>query len=162
MIHRYIIEVTDEVKGFEKAIERLDREWGIEELEPYEDAISREAVIQIIANKLNPCTDMFKCLEMSEIKEDVENLPSVTPKFTDTEIQKMQELEQAQLDKAYELGKAEMQPCEDCISRTELLSRIDAERKHLLELKMDGAEHIIVHHARRIIEDMPSVAGSED
>ena len=51
----------------------------------------------------------------------------------------------------------EQQPCEDCISRQELLSRIDAERKHLLDIKMDGAEHIIVHHARRIIEDMPSV-----
>jgi hypothetical protein len=59
----------------------------------------------------------------------------------------------------HEIKKIE--PCEDCISRTELLSRIDAERKHLLDLKMDGAEHIIVHHARRIIEDMP-VAGSED
>lgn len=48
------------------------------------------------------------------------------------------------------------QPCEDCISRERLLARIDEERKHLLDLKMDGAEHIIVHHARRIIEDMPS------
>lgn len=59
------------------------------------------------------------------------------------------------------LGKAikalEQEPCEDCISRTELLSRIDAERKYLLNFKMDGAEHIIVHHARRIIEDMPPV-----
>ncbi len=54
----------------------------------------------------------------------------------------------------------EQQPCEDCISRQKLLSRIDAERKHLLEIKMDGAEHIIVHHARRIIEDMPSVTPS--
>lgn len=51
----------------------------------------------------------------------------------------------------------EQQPCEDCISRTELLARIDAERKHLLDIKMDGAEHIIVHHARRIIVDMPSI-----
>lgn len=51
----------------------------------------------------------------------------------------------------------EQQTCEDCISRTELLSRIDEERKHLLDLNMDGAEHVIVHHARRIIEDMPSV-----
>jgi hypothetical protein len=61
--------------------------------------------------------------------DEIEQLPSVTPQQT----------------------------CEDCISRTKLLSRIDAERKHLLDLKMDGAEHIIVHHARRIIEDMPSV-----
>ena len=54
--------------------------------------------------------------------------------------------------------------CEDCISRTALLEKIDEERKHLLALKMDGAEHIIVHHARRIIEDMPSVTpkASED
>ena len=51
----------------------------------------------------------------------------------------------------------EQEPCEDCISRAELLAKIDEERKHLLNLKMDGAEHIIVHHARRIIEDMPSV-----
>ena len=51
----------------------------------------------------------------------------------------------------------EQEQSEDCISRTKLLSRIDAERKHLLDLKMGGAEHIIVHHARRIIEDMPSV-----
>jgi len=51
----------------------------------------------------------------------------------------------------------EQNPCEDCISRTELLSKIDAERKYLLNLKMDGAEHIIVHHARRIIEEMTSV-----
>ena len=51
-------------------------------------------------------------------------------------------------------GAEEIEPCDDCISRTELLSRIDEERKHLLNLKMDGAEHIIVHHARRIIEDM--------
>ena len=51
----------------------------------------------------------------------------------------------------------EQEPCDDCISRAELLSRIDTERKHLLSLKMDGAEHIIVHHARRIIEDMPPV-----
>lgn len=52
--------------------------------------------------------------------------------------------------------------CDDCISRTALLAKIDEERKHLLDLKMDGAEHIIVHHARRIIEDMPTVTGSED
>lgn len=56
----------------------------------------------------------------------------------------------------------EQQPCEDCISRTELLSKIDAERKYLLNLKMDGAEHIIVHHARRIIEDMPPVTPQRD
>ena len=56
----------------------------------------------------------------------------------------------------------EQQTCEDCISRTELLAKIDAERKHLLDLKMDGAEHIVVHHARRIVEEMPSVTPKTD
>ena len=50
------------------------------------------------------------------------------------------------------------QPCEDAISRTEALRLIDEERQHLLSLNMDGAEHIIVHYARRIIEDMPSAS----
>ena len=56
----------------------------------------------------------------------------------------------------------EQQTCEDCISRTELLAKIDEERKHLLDLKMDGAEHIVVHHARRIVEEMPSVTPKTD
>ena len=34
----------------------------------------------------------------------IEALPSAQPEFTDSEIQKMQELEQAQIKKAYELG----------------------------------------------------------
>ena len=66
-------------------------------------------------------------------------------------------LEQTELNPSYNSVKSELNPCEDCISRNELLSRIDAERKHLLDIKMDGAEHVIVHHARRIIEDMPSI-----
>lgn len=56
----------------------------------------------------------------------------------------------------YVIAMLEQQPC-DCISREALLAKIDEERKHLLALKMDGAEHIVVHHARRIIEDMPPV-----
>ena len=125
------------------------------EQEPCEDCVSRKAIKE---KKVYSKERHEYIVPVAEI----DWLPSVTPKFTDAEIQKMQELEQAQLDKAYELGRAEMQPCDDCISRTALLAKIDEERKHLLNLKMDGAEHIIVHHARRIIEDMPSVAGSED
>lgn len=62
-----------------KALEQQPSEPRTNLAETSQDCISREAVIQIIENKLNPCTDMFKCLEMSEIKEDVEHLPSVTP-----------------------------------------------------------------------------------
>lgn len=180
-----------------------------------EDAISREEAILHISERLYETAmnnqgykiTMDKACEdiaVDRLKTWINELPSVTPKFTDTEIQKMQELEQAQLEKAYELGRAEVQPYDDAISRAEalkhshieydddgeghrviyaedikdlpsvtpktsedyiskavLLARIDEERKHLLDLKMDGAEHILVHHARRIIEDMPTVAGSE-
>ena len=68
MIHRYIIEATDEVKGFEEAIERLDRDWGIEELEPCEYSISRQAVLDIVNNPLN--------IRLDEI---IKKLPPVTP-----------------------------------------------------------------------------------
>ena len=33
MIHRYILELTDEVKGFKEEVERLEMKYGIEELE---------------------------------------------------------------------------------------------------------------------------------
>ena len=46
------------------------------------------------------------------------------------------------------------EPCEDCISRKALLAEIDKERDWLLNHNMYAAEHIVVHHARRIIEDM--------
>ena len=45
MIRRYIIEGEDSLKGFHEAIEKLEREWGAEEIEPCEDCISREAVL---------------------------------------------------------------------------------------------------------------------
>ena len=91
--------------------------------------------------------------------EALEQQPCVmyTKDLSDDEIKKFVE----------EMKKVRVQvvlkePCEDCISRAALLARIDEERKHLLDLKMDGAEHIIVHHARRIIEDMPPVTPQRD
>ena len=45
----------------------------------------------------------------------------------------------------------------DLIYRDELLSVIDQERRILIERKMIGAEHVVVHHARRFIEDAPAV-----
>lgn len=62
------------------------------------------------------------------LKMAIEALSSVTPKFTDAEIQKMQEMEQAQLDKAYELGKAEMQTAVlDTISELNAISFYEAQ-----------------------------------
>ena len=106
MIHRYIIEATDEVKGFEEAIERLDREWGIEELERCDDAISRQAVIDTIESWLS-CDDYNEAERhiMGAMQSVLYDLPPVTPQYTDAEIQKMQEMEQAEIQKAYELGR---------------------------------------------------------
>lgn len=93
------------------------------EQQPCDDCISRQAAIDL-ADELKddlPDDDRLSDMVMShnegilEYQTKLSLLPSVTPKFTDTEIQKMQELEQVQLEKAYELGRAEMQPCEDCI-----------------------------------------------
>jgi hypothetical protein len=121
-----------------------------------EDAVSRQAVLDAIFSK--PCWHGSdgSYYHSDDIREAINALPSVTPKFTDAEIQKMQELEQALLDKAYELGKAEMQPCEDCISRTEAL-------KHShIEYDDDGEGHRVVYVED--IEELPTVTpkASED
>ena len=115
MIHKYIIEATDEVKGFEEAIERLDREWGIEELEPCEDAISRKAAIDLVStmylgndSNLSYRTDGDTgdtLIGKFQVIDGLSDLPPVTPQYTDAEIQKMQEMEQAEIQKAYELGR---------------------------------------------------------
>lgn len=110
-----------------------------------QDFISREEAIGIVARIKEMHIDDREQYPINygticDIDLALQRLPSVTP--------------------SYNSIKTELEPCDDCISRKRLLSRIDAERKHLLDIKMDGAEHIIVHHARRIIEDMPSVTPS--
>ena len=45
----------------------------------------------------------------------------------------------------------------DLISRETALSAIDNERNILIEQERLGAEHIVVHHARRLIEDLPAM-----
>lgn len=100
MIRKYIIIADDSIKGFDEEIARLEREWGAEEFEPCEDAVSRQALIDKATSWDAHFTDSEKAVSLT----DIMSLPSVTPKYTDEEIQKMQELEQAQLEKAYELG----------------------------------------------------------
>ena len=39
MIRRYIIEADDSLKGFDEAIEKLEREWGAEEIEGSEGLV---------------------------------------------------------------------------------------------------------------------------
>lgn len=79
------------------------RQMAIEALgqEPCEDAISRQNALDCLT-----ATGLKKFDFILDARDKIKNLPSVTPQYTDAEIQKMQELEQAEIEKAYELGKA--------------------------------------------------------
>lgn len=76
------------------------------------DCISRQAAIDAVM-------DVFKRVPTNAIraKEVIEQLPSV-PQYTAEQVQKMQELEQSEIEKAYELGRelaeAEIIRCKDC------------------------------------------------
>lgn len=80
--------------------EALDMAMQVLEQQPCDDAVSRQALIDKATSWDTHFTDSEKAVSLT----DIMSLPSVTPKYTDEEIQKMQELEQAQLEKAYELG----------------------------------------------------------
>lgn len=75
------------------------------EQEPCEDAISRQAVLDLPRIKTH--NQWGNVIKESVDVEDVRQLPPVTPQYTDAEIQKMQDLEFAEIQKAYEIGKAE-------------------------------------------------------
>ena len=68
-----------------------------------DELISRQAVLDVIDD-----IDKTACMnEYHVIVDAIDKLPSVKPQYTEDEIQKMQELEQAEIQKAYEIGKAE-------------------------------------------------------
>ena len=84
-----------------------------------DDTISRRAAIDEVINLW--ADKPFGNPALVEIKDCIEKLPSARP-YTDEEIQKMQDIEQAQFDKirelAYQEGKAdavaEIIRCRDC------------------------------------------------
>ena len=92
--------------AFEMAIKALEQE-------PCDDAISREDALMALTGEWTELTDEL----IHQFIRRIKNLPSVNPQYTGDEIQKMQDLEQAEIEKAYELGKAEGQKSEDVISR---------------------------------------------
>ena len=89
------------------------------------DLISRAAAIEALGER--PMVWIGSDYELgakNQYDADVlalKTVPSAQP-YTDEEIQKMQDIEQAQLDKAYEMGKAdamaEIIHCKDCIYRS--------------------------------------------
>lgn len=131
------------------------------EIKPCGDCVSRQAVKDMLTEEWAKYMPMELDINLSFVLEKISELPSVTSK--PNRCDSCTHSEEQDGSNCYECVKGmadnfETQPTDaDCISRAELLARIDAERKHLLDIKMDGAEHIIVHHARRIIEDMPSI-----
>ena len=86
----------DEVaEALEMAIKALDAQ-------PCEDCISRQAVDDAIYDYSRSCDVNYE-----QIMEFIDKLPSVTPKYTDEEIDKAQAVEQAYVDKMVELAVEE-------------------------------------------------------
>ena len=50
----------------------------------------------------------------------------------------------------------------ELIDRQMALDRIDKARGELLAIGMVGAEHILVHYGRRVIEELPSCGENMD
>lgn len=82
MIRKYIILADDSLKGCDEAIEKLEREWGAEEIEPSEDCISREQTLKAFTAK---CVGECACCKYNgsdngtaENCKLIKSMPSVT------------------------------------------------------------------------------------
>lgn len=80
------------------------------------DTISRQAAIDAVLDRMD-VEKHGRDAKPEEIQWTLEKLPSAQP-YTEEQLQKMQDLEQAEIEKAYELGrkdaKAEIVRCKDC------------------------------------------------
>lgn len=118
-------------------------------MEERQDLISRQAAIDAVEN-IN-CSDgvgisALKCEAVDDVVTAIKALPSAQP-YTDEEIQKMQDLEQAQFDTMYELGKQaakeDLQPtcnqlATDYISRQVVLDWLNDEWDGMVLSVFDG------------------------
>lgn len=86
---------------------------------PYTDTISRQGAIDICNNVIDMWQGQLGEGALVAIKNAINNLTSVHPTYTDAEILKIQDMEQAEIEKAFDLGredaKAEIVRCKDCI-----------------------------------------------
>ena len=73
------------------------------------DLIERQAAIDAMAELQGRASTKAELKGISKAWKWIKKLPSVQP-YTDEEIQKIQELEQAQLDKAFSLGREDAKP----------------------------------------------------
>jgi hypothetical protein len=89
---------TDRIEdAVETAIKALEQE-------PCTDAISRQAVTEVLLKHAH--SEVGKAFAEFLVSQ-INDLPPVTPQYTEAEIQKMQNLESVEIQKAYEIGKAE-------------------------------------------------------
>lgn len=121
MNRKYIIVADDSIKGFDEEIAKLEREWGAEEIEPSEDCIRRDDVDAYIAKLMSGYLYDEERTRLEEFSAYLWELPSVTPTS--------EAIKEAYL-KGYDYGvkdwfKSKTQPCEDCISRSNLLKEIE-------------------------------------
>lgn len=93
----------------------------MEEQQPCGDAISREDVEECKELMTDVNGDTVYAVRMSDIRR----LSHVKPQYTEDEIQKIQDLEQTEIEKAYELGKVEGKESENAISRQAVNTLID-------------------------------------
>ena len=73
------------------------------------DLISRADAINKIQNEYRKWGEEYG---ISDVLCDLDDMPSAQPTYTDDEIQKMQDLEQAQIEKAFQLGREDAIPIE--------------------------------------------------
>ena len=151
------IDLTTTINDTEAIATAIRNGTPLPEQQPCEDCISREEAINVVHKYF------VKYLKLNDdiCLDGIKSLPSVTPKFTDAEIQNMQELEQAQLEKvyevAYELGKTEIQPCEDCISRSKALEMLGDEPENWTDTEKEIQEVNDYGWFKSILESLPSV-----
>lgn len=70
------------------------------------DSISRRAAIAYAISGRTREFEGEKWIRVLEVRESLQTMPSAQP-YTEAEIQKMQDLEQVEIQKAFELGKSE-------------------------------------------------------
>ena len=150
-IHDYVCGLEDNhEEGIVSCADRIPKD--VLQQESCDDAISRQAVLNEIYN-----TDGISNIYF-HLADKIIALPPVKPQYTDAEIQKMQNLESAEIQKAYEIGKAEGSEVLDKI-------RAEIEAKCCITVGRENDGAITLHDVFEIIDKYkasPTGAESEE
>lgn len=94
-------------------------EHNVHDFEKDADCISRQDAIRWVKTECNPYGKPTLDFESGKwVIEHLKQMPSVQPAYTDAEILKIQDMEQAEIEKAFDLGREDEQSeiihCKDC------------------------------------------------